>query len=52
MGLIFNEWSTDDRLYTFKTNIENLPRILSMGAFKRIPNKNGKWIRDKGRRLG
>ena len=51
MGLIFDEWSTDDGLYTFKTKIENLPFILSLGAFKRRPCKSGKWVRDKESRL-
>ena len=45
-------WSTDDGLYMFKTDISNLPVILSMGAFKRRPNVNGKWVRDKERCLG
>jgi len=51
-GLIFDEWSTDDVLYTFKTLIKNLPFILSMGKFKRRPNKTGNWIKDKERKLG
>ena len=51
-GLIFDLWSTDDGLYTFKTNIENLPLILSLGVFKRRPNIRGNWIQDKKRRLG
>ena len=51
-GLIFDEWSTDDGLLTFKIKIENLPVILSLGAFKIRPHKNGRWIQDKERRLG
>ena len=50
-GLIFDFWSTDDKLYLFKTNIANLPYILSLGAFKRRPDTRGKWIKDKERRL-
>ena len=51
-GLIFDEWSTDEGLYTFKIDIRNLPLILSLGAFKRRPNKTGNWIQDKERKLG
>ena len=52
MGVTFDDWSTDDGIYTFKTYIANLPLILSLGAFKRRPSKNGKWVEDKERRLG
>ncbi len=36
----------------FKTDMQNLPPILSLGAFKRRPDITGEWIRDKERRLG
>ena len=52
MGVIFDDWDTDDGLYTFKTNIANLPFLLSLGVFKRRPRRNGRWVRDKERRLG
>jgi len=50
--LIFDLWSSDDGLYTFKTKIENLPFILILGAFGKRPHIKGNWIRDKERRLG
>ena len=34
-GMIYDFLETDDTLYLFKTNIANLPLILSLGAFKR-----------------
>jgi len=39
-------------LVIFKTNFENLPLFLFLGAFKRRPDIEGEWIRDKERRLG
>jgi len=52
MDLIFDVHETDDRLYAFKTDRSNLPILLSLGVFKRRPHKNGRWIKDKERRLG
>ncbi len=51
-GVIFDFWSTDDELQTFKTNIKNLPFILLLGTFKRRPDITGEWIRDKEQKLG
>ncbi|MFC1512119.1 hypothetical protein ACFL5H_02875 [Candidatus Latescibacterota bacterium] len=51
-GLIFDIWGTDDGLYAFKTKIENLPFILTTGAFKRRPDVNGTWIRSREEKLG
>ncbi|MFC1552599.1 hypothetical protein ACFL6P_08565 [Candidatus Latescibacterota bacterium] len=51
-SLIYDFGSTDDGLYTFKTDIANLPLILSLGAFKRRPSITGEWIREKERKLG
>ncbi len=51
-GLIFGEKKTDDRLFCFKTDIQNLPLLLSMGPFKRKPYKRGKWIQKLEKKLG
>lgn len=51
-GGIFNDVITDDRIRSFRINKENLPLLLSLGAFKRRPDKEGQWIKDKERRLG
>ncbi|MFC1490353.1 hypothetical protein ACFL6K_03995 [Candidatus Latescibacterota bacterium] len=51
-GLIYDLWGTDDNLLTFKTDIANLPVILSLGAFKRRPSIKGGWVRGRARKLG
>ena len=43
---------TDDRMYYFKTNVKNLPQIIQLGGFKRRPNLNGRWLKDKEEKLG
>jgi hypothetical protein len=52
MGVIFDDLVTDDRIYRFYTKRTNLPLLLSLGAHKRRPYKNGKWLKDKERKLG
>ena len=39
-------------MVSFKTKLENLPLILTMGRFKRRPNINGKSIKTRERILG
>jgi len=51
-GLIFDDLETSDRIYVFKVKRENLPRIYALGAFKRRPRRNGRWLKDKEHRLG
>lgn len=50
-GAIFNEWWLDDGLVLLDVDKRSLPCIISLGAFKRRPNRNGTWIKDKERRL-
>lgn len=52
MGVIYDEWSTDDPLDTFKIKIENLPLILHLGEFRKRPNIKGKWVKSKETLLG
>lgn len=50
---IFDEWSTDDKLYTFRADIQNLPSILQLGvAFKRRPDIRGAWVLSCSEKLG
>ena len=52
MEVIINDLITDDRIYHFHTNQNNLPLLLSMGAFKRRPHKRGAWLRRTELKLG
>ena len=50
---IFEEWSTDDGLYTFKSEMRNLPSILAIGGtFKRRPDIHGTWVLSRSEKLG
>ncbi len=51
-GLISHEMFTDDPIISFRVSVENLPLILSLGSFKRRPDKNGTWLRVKEKLLG
>ncbi|MBT4334096.1 MAG: hypothetical protein HOD64_12560 [Candidatus Cloacimonetes bacterium] len=51
LGIIFNEWSTSDGLYTFETNNENLDVLIQCGAPKRRVHKSGKWIKSREEKL-
>ena len=48
---VLREDSTDDGLYIFDISKQDLDRIIQLGAFKRRPNINGKWIKDKEQKL-
>ena len=50
-GVILREFKTDDPLLLLDIDKQYLPRIIAMGEFKRRPNKNGAWIKDKEHRL-
>ena len=50
-SIIFNEWSTDDGLYTFETKNENLDVLIQCGAPKRRIYKNGRWLKSRERKL-
>ncbi len=51
-GIIFNEWSTDDGLYTFETKNENLDVLIQCGAPKRRIHKKGKLLKSRKQKLG
>lgn len=50
-GIVLDEWETDDNLLLLDVDKRYLSLIISFGMFKRRPNKNGKWIKDKEQRL-
>ena len=50
--LFYDERQTDEPLWHFKTNVENLPAILAVCKFKKRPYLNGKWIKNLEIRLG
>ena len=52
MGVIINLKATDDPLYIVDMKRKYLPLIISLGAFKRRPHKNGKWIKTREALLG
>ena len=43
---------TDEPLWYYRTNIENLPEILAKSKLKRRPNLHGKFIKNLEVRLG
>ncbi|MCK4358331.1 MAG: hypothetical protein KAW92_06250 [Candidatus Cloacimonetes bacterium] len=52
LGLTFNDWQTDDRLYVFDTKVENLLQLIELGAHKKRVFRRGKWLKNKEKRLG
>jgi len=50
-GIIFNEWTTDDRLYTFETDNANLDLLISMGYHSRRVHKRGRWLKGREKKL-
>jgi hypothetical protein len=51
LGIVSNEFITDDKLYCFTTDNANLPLLIATGRhFKRI-YQHGRWLKDKERRL-
>jgi hypothetical protein len=51
-GIISNEFITDDNLYTFEVENAKLSRLFATGSHKRRIYKNGRWLKDKEKRLG
>lgn len=51
-GVVLNETSYDDGLYSLDIDRSNLSLLIELGTFKRRPHKNGKWIKTKERLLG
>ena len=50
-GLISFEMATDDPLYILRVDKCHLPRLLSLGAFRKRPDIKGKWIKEKEKLL-
>jgi hypothetical protein len=51
-GVIFNEWETDEKLYSFETDNPILPHLFATGSHSRRIFKNGRWLNNKEKRLG
>ncbi|MFC1508623.1 hypothetical protein ACFL60_02930 [Candidatus Omnitrophota bacterium] len=51
-GVIFDVYETDNKVYYFKTNRENLALLFALGTYKRRPHRNGWFIRSKEILLG
>lgn len=49
---VLNEDQTGDGLSIFRVKVEDLGRLISLGAHKKRPNIMGRWISDKEKRLG
>ncbi|MCK5615455.1 hypothetical protein KAR91_77040 [Candidatus Pacearchaeota archaeon] len=47
MGVILNEMEVDEHFTEIEVENENLPQLITLGAFKKRPNINGKWIKSK-----
>ena len=51
LGIVSNEFITDDKLYCFTVDNANLPLLIATGRhFKRI-SQHGRWLKDKEKRL-
>lgn len=51
--LLFHDITkTDEPLYHFKTNINNLSKLLALAIFKRRPHIYGKFIKNAEIKLG
>ena len=52
LGSILEESVLDDGIYSIDINKSKLPLLIQLGAFKKRPHLNGRWIKDKEKRLG
>jgi hypothetical protein len=50
-GWILYERHLDEPFFIVDIDTTNLESIIQLGAFKRRPDKNGAWIKEKGRLL-
>lgn len=50
-GIISDKFITDDRLYTFEIENANLPLLIATGSHSRRVHRNGRWLKDKEKRL-
>ena len=48
---IFNEWATDDAIYSADINISDFAQVIQAWAPKKRFAKNSKWLKDKEQRL-
>lgn len=51
MKITFNEDSTDDELYIVETDVKNIDILIELGIYKRRPNLDGEWLKDKIERI-
>ena len=52
LGHILWEDPSDDLFYTINIKLSYLPKLLTGSGFKRRPNVNGRWLKEKENRLG
>jgi hypothetical protein len=50
-GLISFEMATDDPLFILRVDKCHLPLLVSLGAFKKRPDINGAWLKEKEKLL-
>ena len=50
-GLILNEEELDEPFTIVDVDSSNLEQIIQLGAFKKRPNLNGRWLKDKEQKL-
>lgn len=50
-GIISDEYITDDKLYNFETENANLLLLIATGSHSRRIHRNGRWLKDKEKRL-
>jgi len=50
-GITTKEWDTDDKLYTFETDVANLHLLFATGSHSRRVYRYGRWLKNKEKRL-
>lgn len=51
LGVILNEIGLDEPFTMVDINRSNLDQIIKLGEFKKRPNLNGRWLKDKEKDL-
>jgi hypothetical protein len=51
-GIVSKENDTDDKLYTFETDVANMHLLFATGSHLRRVYCSGRWVKDKEKRLG
>ena len=51
LGIVSNEFITDDKLYCFTVDNANLPLLIATGSHSKRISQHGRWLKDKEKRL-